>query len=235
MKKIFLLIATVITFTGCDILSQMGVPLTEADVANGLKQALIQGVNRGAEGMFAVQGNGNTALLNQLLPREAVSLINTAKSLGFGPQIEKFTNSLNTAAVNSVKNSVPIFVSSITSMNVKDAWSILRGAQNAATMYLQNTTQSGLISVIRPEVMSVFNSLGLKSSLLANLGTSNALLKGLDIDLSGVLTNLITTEMFKKVAEEEVRIRTDINSRTTMLMQRVFAAATQPAPAPAGR
>ena len=68
IKKIYTLIAITLFFTSCDLLQGISIPLTEADVANGLKEALIQGVNRGGNSLFSTQANGNSALLNELLP-----------------------------------------------------------------------------------------------------------------------------------------------------------------------
>jgi hypothetical protein len=231
MKKIIAVCLTVLTLASCDVLKQLNIPLTEMDVANGIKEALIQGVNRGGSGLFSAQANGNSGLLNELLPADIGNLIGMARNLGLSPKIDKFSNTLNDAAINSAKKAVPIFISSIKGMNLANAWNILRGASNAGTNYLRQTTNQQLISAIRPEVNSVFNLMGLKPNLIGNLNTSNPLLKGLDLDLTGLLSNLITQKMFAKIEQEEARVRTDVGARSTALMQKVFASANfQPQP-----
>jgi hypothetical protein len=225
IKSILSVMLVCLTLLSCDELAKMGIPLSEADVANGLKQALIQGVNRGSGSLFATETNGNSSLLNAMLPTEVKDVLSVARNLGFGPKIDNVSKTLNTAAVNSVKNSVPVFVNAITSMNISDAWGVLRGDKSAATTFLRKATAATLPAVIKPEVGNVFTSLGLKTSLLSNLGVKNPLLNDLDIDMSGLLTNMITTKMYDKVQEEEARIRTDIGARSTDLMRRVFAAA----------
>jgi Protein of unknown function (DUF4197) len=228
IKKFFTLFVFCGFLASCDILSQMGVPLTEADVANGLKEALIQGVNRGAGSLFNTQSNGNSGLLNELLPSDVSNALSLANSLGLSPKINQLTQTLNTAAVNSAQNSIPVFVNSIKGMGISDAWGILRGAQNAGTNYLRQTTGTGLVNAVRPEVNTVFSSLGLKPSLLQNLGTNNSMLKALDVDLTQLLSQLICNKMYNKIEQEEARIRTDISARSTGLLQRVFAAQTAP-------
>jgi hypothetical protein len=224
MKKIIAIFSLCIVFMSCDILKQMGVPLTEQDVANGLKEALIQGVNRGGASLFNTQANGNSGLLNELLPPNVNQALGLAKTLGLTPKINQLSASLNQAAVNSAQKAIPIFISSIRSMNISDAWNILRGGNNAGTSFLRTSTNANLQNAIKPEVLGVFNSLGLKPSLLQNLGVKNPLLKELDIDITGLLSTLVCNKMYEKIGEEEAKIRTDIGSRSTALMQRVFAA-----------
>jgi hypothetical protein len=224
MKKLIAVFALVLTFTSCDLLQQAGLPLTELDVANGLKEALVQGVNRGSSNLFNTQANGNSGLLNELLPENAANLLNVVKTLGLSPKLNQLNASLNTAAMNSVQKSVPIFVNAIRGISIVDAWNILRGNQNAATTYLRNATQANLVRAISPEVAQVFAGLGLKPTLMGNLGSKNPLLNAFDVDLTQVLTTAITQKMFAKIAEEEGRIRTNVANRTTSLMQRVFGA-----------
>ncbi|MCX8472003.1 MAG: DUF4197 domain-containing protein [Chitinophagaceae bacterium] len=226
IKKIYTLIAITLFFTSCDLLQGISIPLTEADVANGLKEALIQGVNRGGNSLFSTQANGNSALLNKLLPKDVASILNTAKSLGLSPKIDAFSKNLNTAAVNSTQKAMPIFINAIRAMNISDAWNTLHGEKNAATNFLRKATGTALVGAIQPEVKTVFQSIGLQPSLLANLGSKNPLLSALNIDMTALLTNMVTTKMYEKIEQEEAKVRTDAGARTTALMQRVFAAAT---------
>ncbi|MFM2386284.1 MAG: hypothetical protein RL660_1041 [Bacteroidota bacterium] len=232
MKKIVALFSFLVMFASCDVLQQMNIPLTEADVANGLKDALVQGVNRGAGNLFSVQANGNAGLLNELLPPDVAKALELAKSLGLSPKIEQLSKTLNTAAINSAQKAVPIFVNGIRGMSITDAWGILRGSQNSATQFLRTSTSNNLVAAVTPEVGTVFSSLGLKNTLLENLGSKNQLLKPLDIDMRALLASLVCNKMYDKIGEEEVRIRTDLSARSTALMQRVFAAQTAPAPQP---
>ncbi len=199
MKKFIAVFAFILTLTSCDLLKQVGLPLSELDVANGLKEALIQGVNRGSGSLFNVQANGNSGLLNELLPRDVSKVLDVAKSLGLSPKINQLSNSLNQAAMNSVQKSVPIFINSIRTISITDAWNILRGDQNAATNFLRNATQGALVAAISPEVKQVFGTMGLKPNLLGNLGSKSPLLQGFDVDLTQLLAGAITQKMYSKI------------------------------------
>jgi Protein of unknown function (DUF4197) len=230
-KKLIAFLAITVLFTSCDILQQMGVPLTQLDVANGIKEALIQGVNRGGSSLFTTQANGNSGLLNELLPPNVATILNTAKSLGLSPKIEALSGKLNSAAVNSAQKAVPIFIGAIRGLNISDAFNILRGGNNAATTFLRGATNNALIAAIKPEVNNVFASVGLQPTLLGNLGTKNPLLSALDIDMTGLLSNMVTAKMYEKIGQEEVKVRTDVAARSSLLMQRVFASGALPATA----
>jgi Protein of unknown function (DUF4197) len=229
MKKVITLLAMTILFASCDVLQQMGAPLTQLDVANGIKEALVQGVNRGGASLFNAGANGNSGLLNELLPGNVASILSTARSLGLSPKIDAISGKLNSAAVNSAQKAVPIFIGAIRGMNISDAFNILRGGKNAATIFLRQATSVALTNAIKPEVGSVFASVGLKPTLLGNLGTSNPLLSALDVDMTGLLSNMVCDKMYSKIEQEEARVRTDVAARSSLLMQRVFASASAPA------
>ncbi len=226
MKKLVLLLIIPLFFTqSCDVMNQSGI-LSQADVANGLKAALNMGVDQAARTLTKPSTYGGNVLVNNLLPPNAVKVLNTAKSLGFGQYVDRVTNTLNTAAINTVKQSVPIFKNSINQLTFKDAWGVLKGGQGAGTEYLKRTSYSALNNAVNGQVSAVFKQLGVKPNLLANFGIAdNPMLNALNLDLQAPLSNLVTNEIFKSITTQENKIRTDVSSRSTALLQRVFAAA----------
>jgi hypothetical protein len=59
---------------------------------------------------------------------------------------------LNRAAEDAVKEATPIFVSAIKNISITNAKSILLGADNSATNYLQNSTTKELYAKFSPVV-----------------------------------------------------------------------------------
>jgi Protein of unknown function (DUF4197) len=224
MKKIIATFSLLLLLTSCDVLKQMGLPLTELDVANGIKEALIQGVNKGGSSLFNLQANGNSGLLNEMLPAEVSQALNVAKSLGLSSKINQLSSTLNQAAINSAQKAIPVFINGIRGMNITDAFNILRGGTNAGTTFLRNTTNMALQAAIQPEVAGVFRELGIKPKLLQNLGGSNPLLNSLDVDMTSLLSNMVCTKMYDKIGQEEAIIRRDVGARSSLLLQKVFAA-----------
>ena len=48
-------------------------------------------------------------------------------------------------------------------------------------------------------------------------------MKPVDTDLPAYVTNQAINRLFTKIAEEEAKIRTDVNARTSDLLKKVFA------------
>ncbi len=65
-------------------------------------------------------------------------------------QVDRFIVSVNRAAELAAKEAKPIFVSVIKSMTTKDAWGILKGANDAAIQYLDRTISTQLFSKCNP-------------------------------------------------------------------------------------
>lgn len=224
MKKYILLLCLPMMFQSCDVVNTAAA-LSTGDVSNGLKAALNLGVDAAANKLTNPATYGGNVLVNNLLPPTAIKVMNTARQLGFGSYVDQVTNKMNTAAINTVKASVPIFKQSINQMTFSDAWGILRGGSGAGTAYLKKTASPMLNSAISAQVKQTFNELGLKTNLLQNFGVaSNPLLTALDIDLTQPLTNLVSNEIFRSIETQENHIRSDISARSTLLLQRVFAA-----------
>jgi enolase len=70
--------------------------------------------------------------------------------MGMDEQVDKFVLSLNRAAEDAAKEAKPIFVSAIKQMTIEDAWSILKGEDDAATTYLNKTTSTQLKEKFKP-------------------------------------------------------------------------------------
>ncbi len=226
MKKLILLLALPITLASCDLQQIAQSTLSTGDVSQGLKAALNLGVDYASRDLTNSSKLGGNTLVNALLPASAVKILNTASQMGFEKQVNMVTSKLNTAAVNTVKASIPIFKNSIQQMSFKDAWGVLRGGAGAGTAYLQRTSGPMLNTAINSQVKSVFNQLGLKTNLLANFGVNSPMLSDLNLDLAAPLTKLVSQQIFSAIRTQENKIRSDISERPTLLLQRVFAAAS---------
>jgi hypothetical protein len=131
---------------------------------------------------------------------------------------------------------VPIVLDAITTMTIQDANAILFSGNNnyAATDYLRLKTYDKLsdacISVIEQALnRKIVNNVSAQS-VWGNLMTQynyvtqtlHIPLDPIDPDLSSYTTHKALDGVFLKVGDEEQRIRTDVNARTTDLLRRVF-------------
>lgn len=241
--KILIVAVLMLILAGCAELLKVvqttgSVPLTEADVAAGLKEALTTGARNSAQRLAAENGYYGDAAIKILLPPEAATIVDNISKLPGGEKlVEDVVLRINRAAEDAAKEVAPIFVNSITSMTIADAWGILRGADNAATAYLQKTTSPELYNLYKPKIQAStekkiignistkdsWNTLTTRWNSLANsIAGKVANLKPVNTDLDDYLTNMALAGMFSKVEAEELKIRKDVSARVTPLLQKVF-------------
>ncbi len=230
--------------TGCAELNSLiqsvpaDVPLTEAEVAEGLKEALITGSKDASSILSRVDGYYGDELVKILLPEEASVIIdNLSKIPGGDKLVEDVILSINRAAEEAAKEVAPIFISSINQMTINDAFGILRGAEDAATQYLINTSRTDLYNLYKPKITKStekeilggvsaresWDALTGKWNILANsIAGKLAGLTPVNKDLDDYLTNKALDGMFLKVRDEEMKIRQNISARVTPLLKKVF-------------
>jgi hypothetical protein len=216
----------------------VNVPLTEEEVVKGLKEALSVGARNSADKLAAENGYYGDAAIKILLPDEARVIIDNISRIPGGEQlVEDVVLRINRAAEDAAKEVAPIFLNSITSMTISDAFNILRGADNAATNYLRTTTSDALIALYKPKIASstekkIVANVSTKDSWIALTGKWNSLantipgklagFKPVNVDLDDFLTRKALEGMFSKVETEELKIRKEVQARVTPLLQRVF-------------
>lgn len=214
------------------------VPLTEEEVVKGLKEALSIGARNSAEKLGAEDGYFSDPAVRILLPEEARVIADNISRIPGGEQlIGDVILRINRAAEDAAKEAAPIFVNSITSMTVSDAFNILRGADNAATAYLKSTTYDALLSLYKPKITGstekkIVAGISTKDSWLALTGKWNSFantipgklagFKPVNTDLDEYLTRKALEGIFSKVEMEELKIRKEVEARVTPLLQRVF-------------
>lgn len=241
--RTILIVTAILLLTGCaEVLnvfqSVSPVPLTEEEVVNGLKEALIAGSTNSAKRLSAENGYFGDEAIKILLPDEAKPIIdNISKIPGGDKLLQDVVLRINRAAEDAAKEVAPIFVNSVRQMTIKDAFNILKGADNAATTYLQATTYNDLYALYKPKIEAstgkkIIGNISTKDSWVALTGKWNifansvagrlASFKPVNTDLDGYLTDKALNGMFKKVEGEELKIRKDVSARVSPTLQRVF-------------
>lgn len=235
---------SVILLSGCAELNTLmqtlpvDVPLTEEEVAKGLKEALVIGSKNASSVLSAMDGYYGDQLVKILLPEEASVIIDNINRIPGGDKlVEDVVLRINRAAEDAAKEVAPIFVNSITQMTITDAFAILKGADNAATQYLVNTTRADLYNLYKPKIRQstekdILGGVSTKESWEALTGKWNlfansvvgqlAGFEAVNTDLDDHLTNRALDGMFLKVQDEEKKIRTNVSARITPLLEKVF-------------
>jgi len=144
--------------------------------------------------------------------------------MGLGAEVDKFTLSLNRAAEDAAKKSKPIFVKAITSMTITDALGILKGQDDAATVYLKKTTNGELYKTFFPVVDSTLqlNKATQYYADLVNTYNKIPLVKKVDPNLKEYATQKTIDGLYILIAQEEKKIRKDPGARVTQILKNVF-------------
>src|SRR5690606_34567456 len=129
-----------------------GQSLTTEEVAQGLKEALTNGVSKGSDLVSQLDGYYKNPQIKIPFPPDVQRVEERLRQMGLGGEVDKFIVSLNRAAEDAAKEAKPIFISAIRQMTIQDAWAILRGDQDAATQYLKRTTSSQLHEKFLPVI-----------------------------------------------------------------------------------
>lgn len=229
MKKIILLLL-VFSFSGCAEMQQVlnQFPQTQGmgiDISGGLKEALNNGISKQVTKLTATDGFYKNEAVKILLPEELRTVDSSLRKIGLGSLADEGLKVLNRAAEDAVKESTPIFVDAVRNMSFTDAKTILMGNDNSATTYLQNATTTALYGKFNPVIKNSFTKVGADKVWANIINRYNAIpiVKKVNPDLTDYVTNQALVGVFKMIGVEEKNIRTNLNSRTSVLLQQVFA------------
>ena len=142
-----------------------------------------------------------------------------------GDQVDRFIETLNRGAEEAAKEAKPIFVGAIKDMTVQDAWGILKGEDNAATMYLQDKTSAQLTSKFKPVIKRALDKTNATKyySDLVNTYNKIPFVEKVNPNLDDYATERALSGLFTLVAKEEQNIRDNPGARTTELLKKVFS------------
>lgn len=237
MKKIWILSALLlgactsaqINQTLGDVNKSLGnssAPLTTAEVANGLKEALIKGISKGSDLVSQVDGYFKNPEIKIPFPPEVKKVEDRLRQIGLGSEVDKFVMTLNRGAEDAAREAKPIFIEAIRAMTIEDAWAILRGEDNAATQYLRRTTSGSLKEKFKPVIQNSLNKVNATKYYGEIVTRYNQipLVQKVNPDLDDYATDEAIEGLFLMIAKEEKNIRENPVARTTELLKKVFGA-----------
>jgi len=243
--KISTIFLSLIFMSSCAELTQIaqsaasqGLPLSNAEIIGGLKDALLVGTDSSTARLSAVDGYLKDLTVKILLPPEAKTITDNLSKLPGGQKlVDDVIIRINRAAEDAAKGAKPIFVNSVKEMTFTDALQILKGPDNAATQYFEVKTTQQLGDLYRPKIRESLNKnlvAGISTQQSWNELTTNwnkiagssvgriAGMKTVDVKLEDYILQKALDGLFLKIAEREKDIRTNANARVTTLLKRVF-------------
>jgi hypothetical protein len=199
-------------------------PLTNDDVVKGLKEALTIGTNNSTGLASKLDGFYKNPALFIPFPPEAKQVKDYAKQIGLSAQVTKFEMTLNRAAEEAAKNAASVFINAIKGMSISDGFTILKGSNNAATEFLRNKTTNELTQKFTPIVKAAIDKVQLTKYWNPIITKYNKipLVQKQNPNLTAYVTERALKGLFKLIADEELKIRTNPAAQITSLLQSVF-------------
>jgi hypothetical protein len=218
--------------------ASQNLPLTNAEIVGGLKDALLVGTDSAVSRLSVVDGYLKDQAVKILLPPEAKEITDHISKLPGGQKlVDDVILRINRAAEDAAKGAKPIFVNSVREMTFSDALNILKGPDNAATTYFKTKTSQQLGELYRSKIRESLNK-----NLIAGISTQQSWnelttnwnkiagssigkiggLKTVDVKLEDYLLQKALDGMFLKIEDREKDIRNNVNARVTGLLKRVF-------------
>ena len=248
MKKSLILFAvlSLTFFNSCDegtinnIINSTS--LTDEEIAEGLKEALIVGTDTSVSIVSALDGYYKDEIIKIFLPPEADIIVDNKdnallQAIGINALIDDMVLKLNRAAEDAAIEAKDIFVNSITSMTIIDAVDLLYGEDTAATHFLRITTSDALKSAFKPKITTSLNKpivggvstndtwesfTGKYNDVANTLAGKLAGLTPVETELDSYVTWKALEGLFYKLSLEERDIRTDPLARVNDILQKVF-------------
>ena len=228
MKK-FLLpgLSTLILLFSCDTLSKLptGVGISDADAAEGIRQALTQGTGKGISFLNRTDGFFGNEAYKLFLPPDAKKIESALRTIGMGNMVDKAILQINRAAEDAVGYAKPIFVDAIKEMTIMDAINIVRGPKDAATNYFREKTTQKLIIAFSPTIKSSLDKLNATKYYADVVNAYNnfpTTFNKINPDLPSYVVGRAVDALFDQIAKEEANIRENPVARTTEILKKVF-------------
>ena len=226
-------------FSACDVLTEIAdtamtgttnapAGLSNDEVISGLKEALTVGINNGAGKASLTDGFLKNDLIRIPFPPDVVRVKEKLEGTSIGrSKVEEFEVGLNRAAELASKEAAPIFINAIKEMSIGDGFTILKGADNAATMYLKDKTTAELSAKFAPIVQTAIDKVNVMSlwGKVTTAYNASTILSGNDeveTDLNKYITDRAISGLFTLVQQEELKIRKDPIARVTDILSKVF-------------
>ena len=202
-----------------------GIGLSQDEIGRGLKEALDNGVGEAVTFLSAKDGYYKSAY-KILMPEEAQKVADKLKAVpGFGNVEADLTERMNRAAEDAAVKAKPIFIAAITKMTFQDAMNILMGDPNSATLYLNKSTYQPLYAEFKPIIQESLDKVNARTYWRDAVTAYNKIpfVTKTNPELDDHVTKMALSGMFSLIEKKEAGIRSDVNQRSSPLLQKVFS------------
>lgn len=207
------------------LLGQSSSQPSEKEMAQAIRQALGQGGERAIRTLGKKDGFFRNPEVRVPMPKELRSVDSLLRRLGQGRYADQFVRTLNRAAEQAIPLAADVIRNTVSHMTVRDAVKIVRGPDDAATLYLRKHAGEELGRQFLPIVRQTTAKAGVTRAykrLMDRAGPTARQLGVRTVDLDQYVTERTLDGLFHVLAQEEKQIREHPVARTTELLKKVF-------------
>ncbi len=205
-------------------------PLTEAEAASGLREALSTGITKAVAFASEPDGFNLNDDIRIPFPPDAQLVATTLNALPgpIGKQaVEQATNLMNRAAETAAPAAKDIFLNALQNLSLTDALSLVTsGSKDAATQLLRKNSEAALNAALRPSIVQSLDQVGANAAYAKLIERYNKI--PLMTPAKNNLTDYVTAQtvdgLFVLLAQQEAKIRQNPAAQSTALLKRVFGA-----------
>ena len=153
MKRIFVLLMLVACFCGCDMLfsttsnTTLG-SMSQTELGKAVKELLQTSADNSLAKLGVTNGFFKNNEVKIPFPQSLQKVEEKLRQVGFGNQVDQFTEKLNRSAEDAATGVKEIFKTAIMQMTINDALGIILGNDDAATEYMKKTTTAAITSKV---------------------------------------------------------------------------------------
>ena len=214
------------TAPGGGVLSSPGGALSNAEIADGLREALRVGTDRAVGQVGALDGYNTDPEIHIPLPGSLKDVQSVLQGFGMAGLADDLELRLNRAAEAAAPEAEALFWQAIDDMTLEDVQGIYNGPDDAATRYFQSKMTPPLAERMAPVVNDSLAEVGAIQSYDEMMGQYKTVpfVPDAKADLTDYVVEKGMDGLFHYVAQEEAAIRNNPAERTTEILQRVFGA-----------
>lgn len=202
-------------------------PVTQREAEQGMRAALGAAADAAATRLGAADGFWRAPQYKLSLPGALGAAQNRLRPFGMAAPLDDLELKMNRAAETAIAQSKPIFLSAVRDVTISDGLALLRGGDGAATAFFRQRTEAQLAGLLRLQLESAMAQTGAFKAIDVAVD-KQPLLKNLAGDMRNDMVDYASTAaldaLFRAMAEEESKLRSDPMARSSTILKRVFGA-----------
>ena len=221
MKRIILLALafSVMTFSSCSVMKDLGIKPSSLETVLALKNILDSSTFKALKTLKNVNDSG----IEGALPKEIGTVLRTLKTVGYGSEVDKVTQSIGNVSKIMLSESEGIVGDAISELKFTDAVAVVLGGEDAAT----NVLKRAMYSTVKNRYSTrIEEELGKTEALTYwpiaasayNLFSKNKM----ESSLPDFLAERSVDALFLAMGKQEASIRTDYKSLGNSVVTKVF-------------